>query len=267
MIAETKGAESPLAGKRIVVTRSRSQASELCRLLEELGGRPYEFPVINIDWPDDLGPLDAALARLDTFDWVLFTSPNGVEMFWERLLQTQTDPQMITHTQVAAVGPKTAAALEKRGVAVAAVAEEFVGEGLLKTLEDRIGPGDQILLPRANIARKQLPDTLRQIGCVVTEVDAYQTLAVTDNVDELVALFQAGQIDVVTFTSSSTVKYFLKALAGHDVNALLQGVLLAAIGPITAQTAADNGLQIDVMPATYTITDLVEALLKKFHQE
>ncbi|MGZ4123761.1 MAG: uroporphyrinogen-III synthase [Tumebacillaceae bacterium] len=263
MIADTNETGLPLAGTRIVVTRSRSQASELCRLLEAYGGEPYEFPVINIEWPEDLRPLDATLARLAEFDWVLFTSPNGVEMFWERLLQTEIDPQSLAQTQVAAVGPKTAAALEKRGVTVAAVAEEFVGEGLLQTIGDRIKPGDQILLPRANIARKQLPDALRARGCDVTEVDAYRTLAVTEHADELVAQFREQKIDVVTFTSSSTVKNFVKALEGHDVKALLQGVLLAAIGPITAQTAEDNCLHIDVMPSTYTIPDLVDAVVRK----
>lgn len=257
-------AAKPLAGKRVVITRSRSQASELSRLIEELGGDAYEFPVINIAWPEDQRPLDAALAKLETFDWVLFTSVNGVEMFFERMAQTNTDRQALAKTQVGAVGPKTAAALERHGVTVAAVAEEFVGEGLLQTLSDRLRQGQNILLPRANIARKNLPDALREMGCNVTEVEAYRTLAVAENAADLVELLQAGRIDAVTFTSSSTVKNFVQALQGYDVRTLLQGVMLAAIGPITAKTVADLELHVDVMPDTYTIPDLVDAMVRAF---
>lgn len=253
----------PLAGKRIVVTRARSQASEQSKLIKQFGGEPYEFPVISIAWPEDLGPLDTALSRLAAFDWILFTSVNGVEMFFERLAQHNLEWQTLGQLpQVAAVGPKTAQALSNRGVQVAVVAEEFVGEGLLQTLGDRIQPGQRFLLPRADIARKQLPDTLREMGCEVTEVVAYRTLPLTENVGELVALLQAGAIHAVTFTSSSTVTNFVQALQGHDVQLLLDGVFLAAIGPITAKTAEELGLSIDVMPDTYTIPDLVDALVQ-----
>ncbi|TCP54769.1 uroporphyrinogen-III synthase [Tumebacillus sp. BK434] len=257
-------AAKPFLGKRIVVTRSRSQASELSRMIEELGGIPVEFPVIRTDWPDDLEPLDRALSRLGEFDWIILTSVTGVEMFFERMKQTKHVLPPDARARFAAVGSKTAAAIERHGVPVAVTAEEFVAEGLLRALDDQVQPGQQVLFPRANIARKLLPDAMRAKGCLVTEVDAYQTLAVTDEVPALVRAFQANEIHAVTFTSSSTVNNFLAALQGHDCQSLLQGVVLAAIGPITQETAERHGLTVDVTADTYTIPGLVEALDRFF---
>ncbi|ASS74912.1 hypothetical protein CIG75_07905 [Tumebacillus algifaecis] len=254
----------PLDGKRIVVTRSRSQASELSRMIEQLGGTAFEFPVIHTDWPEDLGPLDKALTKLGEYDWIILTSVTGVEKFFARMKQLKQELRPDAHTRFAAVGSKTGAALEKQGVTVAVTAEEFVAEGLLRALEEQVGPGDKLLFPRANIARKMMPDALRAKGCEVTEVDAYQTLAVTDEVETLLRLLQDQEIHAVTFTSSSTVNNFLAALKGQDVRPLLAGVVLAAIGPITKQTAEGHGLTIDVMADTYTIPGLVEALGRFF---
>ncbi|ARU63322.1 hypothetical protein CBW65_21780 [Tumebacillus avium] len=254
----------PFLGKRIVVTRSRSQASELSRMIEELGGIPFEFPVIRTDWPEDLGPLDLALSRLGEFDWIILTSVTGVEMFFERMKQTNGVLPAASSVRWAAVGSKTAAALERHGVQVAVTAEEFVAEGLLRSLGDQVAPGQHVLFPRANIARKMMPDAMRAKGCEVTEVDAYQTLAVTENVEELVRALQANEIHAVTFTSSSTVTNFLSALPVYDPRSLLSGAVLAAIGPVTKETAEDQGLNIDVMADTYTIPGLVEALARFF---
>jgi uroporphyrinogen-III synthase len=256
--------ERLLQGKRIVITRARSQASELSQEIEAYGGETFVFPVIRTDWPDDFGPLDRALSELAEYDWIIFTSATGVEMFFERMKQTKRELMTGSKTKFAAVGSKTAAALEKRGVTVAVVAEEFVAEGLLRALGDQVAAGQKVLFPRANIARKVLPDALRAKGCLVTEVDAYQTLPVTDEIDALLAHLKAKTVHAVTFTSSSTVNNFLDALKGHDVKSLLEGVALAAIGPVTKETAEQRGLRVDVMADTYTIQGLVEALVQYF---
>ena len=251
-----------LAGKRVVVTRARSQASELCRLIEERGGTAYEFPVIRIAWPEDLAPLDEAIGRLGAFDWLAFTSANGVKLFFERMKHNKVDPGVLAGAKFAAVGPKTAAAMEKQGLSVDVVAEEFVGEGLAEALQGHVRPGQRVLLPRADLARKAVPELLREQGCEVTDLVAYRNVIVTENVEELVSLLQAGEIDIVTFTSSSTVNNFVSALQGYPLATLLHGVVLAAIGPVTANTAAELGLAVDVMPPTYTIPDLVDAIVQ-----
>ncbi|KEO81166.1 uroporphyrinogen-III synthase [Tumebacillus flagellatus] len=256
----------PLDGRCIVVTRSRAQASELCRQLEDLGGSAYEFPVIRIEWPEDLGPLDTAIHTMESFDWVAFTSPNGVEMFFERVQALGRDVQALQDVKVAAVGPKTAALLERRGLTVHALAGEFVGEGLADTLATQTNPGQKILLPRANLARKQLPQALRAMGLQVEEAEAYRTLPVTEDASDLARKLQAKQIDAVTFTSSSTVTNFVEALKEFPLSDLLAGVTLAAIGPITAETVEKHGFAVDVMPADYTIPGLVEALVRHFQK-
>lgn len=255
------GSERALEGVRVLVTRSRAQASELCRQIEERGGSTYEFPVIRIEWPEDLGPLDAAIHSIHEFDWVAFTSPNGVTMFFERMRALGVEISALQAVQVAAVGPKTKALLEHQGVTVHALAGEYVGEGLADTLTTLVQAGQKILLPRAQIARKQLPAALRNLGLTVTEVDAYHTLPVAEDAAQLVQRLAAKEIDVVTFTSSSTVTHFFDALQGVPIHGLLSGVTVVAIGPITAETAQKHGLQVDVMPDSYTIPDLVAALV------
>jgi len=251
----------PLQGKRVVVTRARAQASELSRLLSLLGGEPIEFPVISVAWPEDLGPLDDAIRAAATFDWILFTSVNGVEMFWERMAHHKMESSALAGVRVAAVGPKTAQAVAERGLTVSVTAKEFVGEGLIAALDGQVPPGSRVLLPRADIARKNVPEALREAGCLVTEVDAYRTVLAAEDAGRLVQDLQEGLLDVITFTSASTVHNFYQALRGHDVNALLQGVTVAAIGPVTAQAAAAHDLAVDVMPATYTIEGLVDAIV------
>ncbi len=260
----TEVEQKPLQGKRIVVTRSRSQASELCRQIEALGGVPFEFPVIRTDFPSDLQPLDRAIAQLADYDWIILTSVTGVEMFFARIEQLIGTLPAGLRAKFAAVGSKTQAALERQGVTVAVTAEEYVAEGLLRSLGDQVAPGQQVLLPRSNIARKLLPDALRERGCLVTDVDAYQTLPVVGEASELIARLAAREIDAVTFTSSSTVNNFVAALSGSDVKALLGDVVLAAIGPVTKETAQGHGLQIELMADTYTIQGLVETLVQHF---
>jgi uroporphyrinogen III methyltransferase / synthase len=253
--------QRPLFGQRIVVTRARSQASELSRLVEDLGGEPYEFPVIRTVAPDDFAPLDDALQRGTEWDWILFTSVNGVEMFWERMRHNRVDVRSFATAKIAAVGAKTASALAERNLQVEVTAPEYVAESLLEALGDLVHAGEKILLPRANIARKFLPDALRERGCAVVEVDAYKTEPVTENAAELAARLADGEIHAITFTSASTVNNFVAAMAGHDLHTLLQGVTTAMIGPVTAQAAEERDLPVSVIADTYTIQGLTEALI------
>lgn len=252
--------KKPLFGKRILVTRARSQASQLSEKIVELGGEAYEFPLIKMVPPKRIGLLDDALSRLGDFDWVMFTSPNGVNFFFNRLRELGIDIRSM-RGRLAAVGPKTAEALLSKGLTVKVLPGEYRAEGLLDSIAGELKRGEKVLLPRADIARETLPNGLRELGLEVTEVDTYDTVLDTGNVDETVRLLKEKAIHIVTFTSSSTVKNFVTALAPFNVPELLHGVKVACIGPITADTARSLGLNVDIVAKDYHIQGLLDALI------
>lgn len=255
--------DKPLFGKRVLVTRSREQASVLSEKLENLGAEAWEYPTIKIKEPDDLAALDAAVARAGAYNWIIFTSVNGVNAFFQRLRAQQLDIRSLGAAKICAIGPKTAQALEERGLLVDVMPEVFRAEAVIEALKDRITPGDRVLLPRADLARQVLVDSLQQLGAQVDEVIAYQTmLADAADTELLLEKLQAGEIHVLTFTSSSTVTNFLKLLGDH--RHLLQGITVACIGPVTAQTAEKHGLHVDVCAEQYTIDGLVAAIQAYF---
>jgi len=247
----------PLRGLRIIVTRAREQAGPLSRRLAELGAEPVEAPAIRIAPLEDSGPLDRAIERLQTgepgYDWVVFTSQNGVAAFWQRLEALGLDGRILAGTRVAAIGPATAAALRARRIEPGYMPEEFIAEAILAGLGNVAG--QRILLPRADIARKALAEGLRALGAQVDEVAAYRTLPGEGCLPDL------SRADVVTFTSSSTVRNFVQAVGGP---AALNGLLVACIGPITATTCRQLGLIPDIVAGEYTTEGLVRALLEYF---
>jgi len=265
-----------LAGKRIVVTRPRAQAAALSGLLAERGAEPILFPTIEIAPMDDHAELDGAIRRLDQFAWLVFTSVNGVDAFWARLnlIGATLSPDL----RVAAIGPATAQALEKRAIQPAFVPGEYVGEAVAAGLDDVAGR--RVLLPRADIAREALAVELGQRGAIVHEIAAYRTLPAVPDADGLHELRRG--VDAVTFTSSSTVQNFVALLSGGpqyvDTAAIRRmgrdGVPMsslgraasACIGPITAQTAREAGLPVDVIAVEYTTGGLVDALEAYFAQ-
>jgi uroporphyrinogen III methyltransferase/synthase len=257
----------PLAGKRIVVTRALKQAAGLARLLEEAGAQVLEFPTIRIEPPDSWAPLDLAIAELHTFSWVLFTSVNGVEMFRARLVSSGKDLRALSEARIAAIGPATAEALVQWGLAPEVVPEEYRAETLVERLRAEIRPGDRILIPRAVEARDLLVTGLTELGAKVTEVAAYRTDPVRDGTDQLRQALQSGSVHAVTFTSSSTARNFAELFSPVEREALMSGVVIASIGPITAQTAAEYGLGTRVMPREYTIPALARALIDYFKEE
>ena len=237
----------PLAGRRIVVTRSRAQASQLSARLRDLGAEPLEVPAIRITEPADGGAaLRAAVVAIATYDWLILTSPNGVE----RTLELVADVRSLAGTRIAAIGPGTAAALRAHRIEADLVPERFVAEALLGAFPD--GPG-RVVLARAAVARDVLPDGLRAKGWDVDVVEAYRTLGA-----ELPAhvLDRAAGADAITFTSSSTVERFV-AQAGRD----RVPPVVACIGPVTAATAREHGLRVDIEAPVHTIDGLVDALV------
>jgi uroporphyrinogen III methyltransferase/synthase len=262
----------PLFGKRVLLTRAREQASETAEQLRAQGAEPVVVPAIEIHPPADAEPLRRALAALRSghYAWVAFTSSNGVERTWGELVASGADARAVAPAKVAAIGPATARALEKRGIRADVVAKEFRGEGLADAMLETMGlggvagRGTRVLLARAAQARDALPEALRAAGCQVDVVPAYETHAPPPDVAEgLVRDLQAGRVDAVAFTSSSTVNN-LCDLLGPQAPSLLAGVRVAAIGPITRDTASERGLRVDVVPAQYTVPALVAALAESY---
>ncbi|WP_339319219.1 uroporphyrinogen-III C-methyltransferase [Paenibacillus sp. FSL R10-2734] len=258
----------PLFGKRIVVTRARSQASELVDMIEELGGEPYEFPVIETIMPEGAekkAKITAALGALESYDWVFFTSANGVEFFWRHLAELGADIRGLYRARIAAVGPGTAAALAQRGVIAEELPAKFQAEGLIETFGPRLLPGQNVLLPRGDLGRDWLPDKLRELGLQVTDVDTYETIVTGEDDVELLKLLEEGRVHAVTFTSSSTVRNFmhiLKRMGLEDPLSLLANVKIACIGPLTEQTAVEAGLTPGLLPEEATINSLVQELCR-----
>ncbi|MBE9918115.1 uroporphyrinogen-III C-methyltransferase [Paenibacillus donghaensis] len=256
----------PLFGKRILVTRARSQAAELVNRIDELGGEAYEFPVIETVYPQDsdmIFRVQEALSRLDSYDWVLFTSVNGVEYFYRHLAEQGRDIRSLAQAKIAAVGPATADALKERGILPVELPGRFQAEGLIETLGSRLIPGQKVLLPRGNLARTWLPEKLAEMGLDVTAVDTYQTVISQDQDHELIRLLEEQAIDMITFTSSSTVTHLiekLKRMGVEDPVRLLGSTEAACIGEITAKTAREAGLRVSVEAGQATVDGLLDSL-------
>ncbi len=254
----------PLWGRTAVVTRTREQASALVSLLAAAGARCLEVPTIEIAPPDDFAPLDAALANLARYKWVVFTSANGVVAFMDRLFGQGKDLRAFGGLKIAAIGPATAQALGSWGLNADVVPAQFKAEVLLEALSPHISPGDKVLLARAQVAREVLPQGLVQLGVELDVVPVYQARRVREIPPEAQTAFQAGQVDLLTFTSSATVHNFVALVGKERFQALAQAAVVAAIGPITGGTLQEYGITPQVQPENYTIPALVAAIVEYF---
>jgi uroporphyrinogen III methyltransferase/synthase len=254
----------PLDGRTVVVTRAAEQAGSFVALLEAAGARVLQAPTIVVEPPDTWAPLDAALADLRPFTWVIFTSVNGVSMVDGRLGALGRGWSALGGARVAAIGPATAAALDARGVRAEIVPGEYRAEALVDRLRGTVGAGDRVLLPRAAQTRDVLVSELRRLGADVTEVAAYRTRPPDGVAAPARAALARGGVDAVTFTSSSTARNFARLFTDEERRAWFAGVTVASIGPITAATAAEYGLTTTVMPSDYTIPALARAIAEHF---
>jgi len=250
----------PLFGKTVVVTRAREQASDLVVRLEALGANCLEIPTIEVVPPSTWDPVDRAIDNLAGYDWLVFTSVNGVGFFFERLFHRKKDARALSRARTAVIGPATAKRLADFGLASDIVPESFRAESVVAAFANEDMAGKRVLLPRALEARAVLPEALARRGAVVDEVAVYRTVAVDKGRADLLDALHHKQVDLVTFTSSSTVQHF-KALLPEKGLTLMQGVKVASIGPITTDTALALGFGVDVTASRYTIDGLVEAIL------
>jgi uroporphyrinogen III methyltransferase / synthase len=246
----------PLAGRSVVVTRARAQASDLAAALERMGAEVVQFPTIRIEEPRDPEPLRRAVREADRFDWIVFTSVNGVQRFWAELRAAGLDTRVLGGVSLCAIGPATAAAIEMEGAQADLVPPRFVAESAIEALAAEGDlRGSRVLLPRAEVARSLLPDSLRELGAEVVEVHAYRTVLEDVGSEALRRRIRAGEIDMVTFTAGSTVRNFVE-LVGTDVGP----ARVASIGPITSRTARELGLTVDVEAEEHTIPGLLSAI-------
>ncbi len=257
----------PFFGKRIVVTRSRDQASVFAEMLIDRGATTIEFPTIDVVPPSSWDELDAALKAVETFDWLIFTSANAVKFFMERLRVLGKDVRILKGVKICVVGPKTAESLEAHGLRADLIPTEFKAEGVLEALGGAQVKGKRFLIPRAKVAREIIPDKLRELGADVTVAVAYENVKPAADVERVRRLFEEKKISAVTFTSSSTVHNFIEILGQKEYKKLLQNVVVACIGPVTAKTATEYGMKTDIMPKEYTIPAFVDAMAEYFKKK
>jgi uroporphyrinogen III methyltransferase/synthase len=244
----------PLFGKRVVVTRAREQADTLAALLGALGAGVIELPTIEIRPPSDSAPLERAIARLETYDWLIFTSANGVRFFLDRLDGSQHDLRKL-RARICAIGPATRSAVEALHLKVDLMGKEYVAESLLESFAAHDLAGKRVLLPRAAVARDLVPVELTRRGALVDVVEAYRTVApehLAERVHEVLAL----RPNCITFTSSSTVRNLVEACGAEA----LRGIPVASIGPITTETARSLGVEVAAQAKIFTVEGLVDAV-------
>jgi uroporphyrinogen III methyltransferase / synthase len=251
----------PLLGRRIVITRARDSGAQFARELHLLGAEVIEFPTIEVVAPDSFEAIDTALARVADFDWIIFTSATGVEAFLERMEARGTDVRAMARARIGAIGPATAARLASHGLKVAATPEEYRAEALVDAIGVEHVRDARILIPRAQVAREVLPQMLLAAGATeVLVAPVYKTVKPAWARSEQVRkLADGGGIDIVTFTSSSTVSNFCEMVGEPS-----RGLNAAVIGPVTAQTAREAGFKVVVQPREYTVPALIAAIREFF---
>ncbi|MDD3311135.1 uroporphyrinogen-III C-methyltransferase [Pseudodesulfovibrio sp.] len=250
----------PMLGKGVVVTRAREQASGLVGALTGLGACVHEFPTIAVEPLDDYNEVETAILQLARCQWVVFTSVNGVKFFWNQLAAVGLDSRIFGGMQIAAIGPATADALRERGIIPDFVPDKYVAEHVVAGLLERGIQGNDVLIPRAKVAREVLPEELKKAGCNVTVLPVYETKLVQSSGEEIEEAMKNEAIQYVTFTSSSTVENFFELIT-PDTLRCCPDVKLASIGPVTTRTIEKFGFKPAVEATDYTIPGLVEALL------
>jgi uroporphyrinogen III methyltransferase/synthase len=261
--------DQPLAGRTVVITRAQSQADDFVAELERYGAKVVLCPTIEIRELENYERLDEAVEHIYGYDWLIFTSVNGVEHFFNRLKMRERDASDLDELRVCAIGDATAEKLRDLHVHVDVVPEEFKAEGVFSALKRFVGgpeglKGLNVLIPRASVARDYLPKALEESGARVDVVPAYRTSLPADLDRGRVAAMLSGSADCIAFTSSSTVKNLARLFDTEDLSEALAGVVIACIGNITATTAADYGLRVEIQPPQFTVPSLARAIAEHF---
>ncbi|MCF8091618.1 MAG: uroporphyrinogen-III C-methyltransferase [Desulfotignum sp.] len=259
--------KTPLFGKKIVITRARAQASGLKQELTRLGAHCIEIPTIRIKAPADNTPVMDAISRIQAYDWLVFTSVNGVKHFFDTLFGMGKDVRILGHLKFACIGPVTKQRLADFGIISDILPDTFRAESVIEAFSQAEIQGKNVLLPRAKKARTILPEELSKMGATVDEVTAYETVLDKEAGPTLIELLKKKQIDAVTFTSSSTVSNFMSLLSLNQAPGLLKNITIASIGPITSDTARSFGLEPAIEADPFTINGLVDGLVAYYKKE
>jgi len=259
----------PLEGRTVIVTRAASQAEELTKVLEGYGANVIACPTIEIRELDNYERLDDALDHLYGYDWLILTSANGVEFFIKRLITHGLKIEDLDEIRVCAIGQRTADKLHEAHVHVDVLPSQSTAEGVFATLSEFVGGAERLrglnlLLPRALVGREHLPKALEEAGARVDVVPAYQTVLPEDLDRGKLSAMLAGSGDCIAFTSPSTIKNLAKLFDTHDLGKVLPGLAIACIGSVTATTALEYGLRVDIQPTTFTSADLAQAIADYF---
>jgi len=254
----------PLFGKGVVITRPERQAEELAALLRERGARVISFPTIEIVPPEDSGDLDRAIRHIEEYQWIIFTSANGVRSFFQRFLDLRGDVRDLRGIRICTIGPATRACVEGYHIPVDLVPGEYLSEGVVGAFRDLDMTGKKVLLPRADIAGDVIPEGLSALGARVDVAVAYRTVSPAGDGREIRELMESGKVDVLTFTSPSTVHNFMDIVGGRE--AIPDHVKIACIGPVTERACMEAGLRVDIMQGPYSIPGLVEAIERDLAQ-
>jgi uroporphyrinogen III methyltransferase/synthase len=257
----------PLFGKSILVTRAADQAGEFSHLLQQQGAAVLECPTIKLLPLEDPTELDAAIARMADFHWLVLTSANGVRYFFQRLKELGKDARWIGRCRVCAVGPKTAETLAGYGIAADLVPKDYKGEGVVAAFRSLGLTGERVLFPRAEKAREVIEEGLTAIGLQVTAPVCYRNVLPEAIPAPSLAALEQGEVSCITFTSSSTVEHFAALTGEGKLHRLLRGVAVASIGPITSKTCTDLGLKVDIEPKEYTLDALTREIVSFFLQD
>jgi uroporphyrinogen III methyltransferase/synthase len=259
--------DTPFNNVKVVVTRAKRQAGEFAGLLEGAGAKVVYFPTIEFKEPDDLSVVDNAIQKLgadkSAYDWIIFTSANGVDSFFDRLRFHSKDVSTISAIKVGVVGPKTAYTLKKMGIKIDIVPEDYRAEGLIKSLLEKGVSGKKILIPRALIGREILPDTLRENGAEVTVAPVYETVTPCNaDAEGLLRILDKKSSIIISFTSGSTVKNFFALFDDKQIKNLKSRVKIAVLSPVTAEVVKKFGFNVDIMPDMYTAKDLAVSIIQ-----
>ncbi len=253
--------DKPLWGKKVVITRSREQASVLVKKIWDLGGIPLEFPTIKISKEADLTQLAEAFKHINDYQWIIFTSVNAVEIFFDEMKLNNIDIRDLYRIKICAIGPATRKKLEDWGLKVEVMPDEYRAEGVLEALNGIITEEERVLMPRARGARDVLPETLRKWGLQVDEIKIYSAALVAGENADIPDNIIQGKVDYLTFTSSSTVNNFVEIMGLENISKLGKEIKIACIGPITADKARELGFEVKIVAEEYTIDGLVQAIL------
>jgi len=251
--------KKPLFGRTVMITRAEEQSEELAKGLRDLGARVLSVPMIKIVPAPDWKQVDRALKGIRHYNWIIFTSVNGVRFFFRRMEETKTDIRNLNGARIMAIGPRTAAEIRIKGINIDAVPDEYRAEAVVKLFGKKT-KGLRILLPRAKVARDVIPVELRKLGARVDVLAVYETVLPDIDRGKLLSLFNNKEIDIVTFTSSSTVRNFVGMIGRKKILKILNGVTVACIGPVTSGTAWEYGIKTALAPAEYTMEGLIRAI-------